>query len=199
MRTMTDEELDSVAYLEGSDFSKQRTKEVYDMNTNSDRNVEWGECTTGNLDSDAKGSGARKSAGKAQLDLIPVRYWLGVWDFYMLSEERRLMHELASWQEGHTSAYEVMSLFTDKELTGAAKVLAFGAEKYKAWNWAKGMMWSVPTGCILRHMQAIVDDELIDGDSGEAHWSHVVCNVMMLAWYEVHYSEGDDRPPMFRT
>jgi len=199
MRDMTNEELDNVAYLEGSDFSKQRTQEVYDMGTNSDRNVAWQKCTTGNLDSDDKGSGARKSAGKAQLDLIPIRYWLGAWDFYLVSEERTFMQELASWQERHTSAYELMGLFSYKELAGAAKVLAFGAKKYKAWNWAKGMPWSVPTGCILRHMQAIVDDELLDAESGEEHWMHVVCNVMMLAWYEVHYSEGDDRPPVFRT
>ena len=157
------------------------------------------EVTVGDLSSDEQGSGARKSEGKIALDLIPVRYWLQMWSRQLSVKEMGLVHAFAEWQERVGTAYEMMNCFKAEDLIGASKVLTYGADKYRAWNWAKGMPYSVPTGCILRHLEAIARGDLIDDESGESHWSHVVCNVMMLAWYEIHYTEGDDRPPVYRS
>lgn len=108
----------------------------------------------GDVNSDAKGSGARYNADKPDLSLIPL---------VTLEEE--------------------------------ARVWMYGAKKYKAWNWAKGMDWSVPYACALRHLSAWQKGEEIDPESGESHLAHVMCNIRMLMLYSKTYKEGDNRPP----
>lgn len=157
------------------------------------------EVAVGDLNSDAKGSGARKNAGKPQLDLIPVRFWRECWRNNMKqdSELAVILRSLQDWQEGDTEEiHYVFNYITPGAMADAVKVLEFGAQKYKAWNWAKGMDWSVPTGCILRHARKIVEGEEIDGESHLPHMGHIVANVIMLAWYATYYQEGDDRPPV---
>lgn len=80
-------------------------------------------------------------------------------------------------------------------LEGAARVFEVGAKKYAPWNWAKGMPWSVPYACLMRHMEAWYRGEDVDPETGQSHISHAMCNLIMLAHYERFYTEGDDRPP----
>jgi len=79
-------------------------------------------------------------------------------------------------------------------LEDEARVWAYGKRKYAAWNWAKGMQWSVPLGCIMRHLAAWQRGEDIDPESGLPHLAHVSCNVRMLTLYAKTFQEGDDRP-----
>lgn len=88
-------------------------------------------------------------------------------------------------------AMELIPLCT---LEGEARVWAYGAKKYAAWNWAKGMPWSVPLGCLLRHLSAFQRGEDIDPESGLPHLDHIACNVRMLKLFSLNYPEGDDRP-----
>ncbi len=108
----------------------------------------------GDVNSDAKGSGARFNGGKADLSLIPLA-----------------------------------------TLEDEARVWMYGKEKYAAWNWAKGMPWSVPLACALRHISAFQAGEDIDAESGQPHLAHAMCNLRMLTLYAKTYPEGDDRPP----
>ena len=108
----------------------------------------------GDINSDAKGSGARYNGGKADLSLIPLA-----------------------------------------TLEDEARVWMYGKEKYAAWNWAKGMPWSVPLACALRHISAFQAGEDIDAESGQPHLAHAMCNLRMLTLYAKTYPEGDDRPP----
>jgi hypothetical protein len=108
----------------------------------------------GDVNSDARGSGARYNAGKADLSLIPL---------CTLEDE--------------------------------AKVWMYGKQKYAAWNWAKGMDWSVPLACALRHIAAWQRGEELDAESGLPHLAHAMCNLRMLTLYAKTYPEGDDRPP----
>ena len=80
------------------------------------------------------------------------------------------------------------------DLTGSVNVFEYGARKYAAWNWAKGMPWSVPLGCALRHIDADLSGELYDYESGETHMAHAISNVVMLDYFLNTYPEGDDRP-----
>ena len=80
-------------------------------------------------------------------------------------------------------------------LEGTVRVWMYGAKKYAAWNWAKGMAWSVPYACALRHLISWYRGEEVDPESGESHLDHVICNIMMLKQFEESYREGDDRPP----
>jgi hypothetical protein len=80
-----------------------------------------------------------------------------------------------------------------------AAVFDYGRKKYATWNWAKGMPWSVPMACAVRHCLAILRGEENDPESGLPHRGHVACNLVMLAQYEHTYLEGDDRPSILRA
>lgn len=84
-------------------------------------------------------------------------------------------------------------------LEEVVRVWEYGAKKYAAWNWAKGMPWSVPYSCMVRHARAWWwNGERNDPESGYSHLAHIICNVMMLMHFETKYKEGDDRPKEFR-
>lgn len=80
-------------------------------------------------------------------------------------------------------------------LAGAARVFMAGIYKYAEWNWAKGMRWSVPMDCVLRHLAKwwwLGEDN--DPETGEHHLDYVICNLLMLKHYSIAFKEGDDRP-----
>jgi hypothetical protein len=107
----------------------------------------------GDVNSNAKGSGARFNDDKADFSLIPL---------CTLEEE--------------------------------ARVWSYGKKKYAAWNWAKGMDWSVPYACLMRHMAAWQRGEDNDPETGFSHLAHAMCNLRMLTLYSSTYTAGDDRP-----
>jgi hypothetical protein len=72
-------------------------------------------------------------------------------------------------------------------------VLGFGARKYAAWNWAKGMAWSRPYGALLRHVIAWAGGEDLDPESGEHHLDHAACELMFMRAYAEHKIGTDDR------
>lgn len=154
--------------------------------------------SVGDVNSTERGSGARFNDGKPPLHLIPAGV-LALWETATCGgqdvredDASDFLDQLASWQKGQTAAGELLKFVSLKGLEEAAFVFAYGAQKYAAWNWAKGMPWSVPLGCILRHhLTPRAEDE----ESGRLHWGHVVCNIIMLVHFEDHYPEGDDRPP----
>lgn len=165
------------------------------------RDAEEG-VVVGSLESMEKGSGARKNAGKAQLDLVPVEFWYARWSWLTGDDELlSMLSTLQEFQEGDTRAihHYLATECPDEWMDEAVKVLEFGAKKYAAWNWACGMDWSVCIGCALRHTKAIVDGEEIDPDSGLKHYGHIVCNLIFLAYFVDHYPEGDDRPPRYES
>lgn len=83
-------------------------------------------------------------------------------------------------------------------LAGATRVFQKATTRpvnpYPKWNWAKGMQWSVPYDCALRHLDAWYRGEERDPDTGESHLAHAMCNLLMLIHYADTYTEGDDRP-----
>lgn len=107
----------------------------------------------GDVNSNARGSGARYNNNKPDLSLIPL---------CTLEDE--------------------------------ARVWMYGKQKYAAWNWAKGMDWSIPLACALRHLAAWQKGEENDPESGLPHLAHAMCNLRMLTLYSKTFPEGDDRP-----
>lgn len=75
-----------------------------------------------------------------------------------------------------------------------ARVFDYGRKKYAEWNWAKGMDWSIPYACMLRHLSKWHQGEDIDEESGLPHLAHAMCNMVMLSTYAKTYPEGDNRP-----
>jgi hypothetical protein len=73
-------------------------------------------------------------------------------------------------------------------------VLAFGAEKYSAWNWQKGIPISRLVAAALRHLVAYSAGETYDAESDRNHLGHIGCCLMFAMWMERHRPELDDRP-----
>lgn len=87
-----------------------------------------------------------------------------------------------------------LSLIPLCTLEDEARVWMYGEAKYKRYNWMKGMAWSVPLACALRHLAAFQKGEDIDPESGQPHIAHAMCNLRMLTLYATTFKEGDDRP-----
>lgn len=166
----------------------------------------------GSIHATEKGSGARYNADKPPLHYIPIHVWHAFlldeqqWevpedaahspvDGGKLDEYEDLLEMLAKFQAREAAAAELLGTFSPEEIAEGAWVFEYGANKYAGWNWAKGMAWSIPIGCIMRHLDAVFRGEEYDEESGRKHVGHVVCNIVMLAHYEQYYPEGDDRPP----
>jgi hypothetical protein len=162
----------------------------------------------GDLQSQAPGSGARYNLGKPPMETIPV--WIiaaghGV-KFGAPTEQVEaydLLHHLARWQRGERSMCEVLPWCAPEAWEEAAQVFHHVTTRpvkpYPMWNWAKGMPWSVPTACAVRHLLAILRGEDLDPETGLPHRGHAMCNLIMLAQYEKTYREGDDRPAFLRS
>lgn len=87
-----------------------------------------------------------------------------------------------------------LSLIPLNTLFDEARVWEYGKKKYKEWNWVKGMSWSVPYACMIRHMAAWQNGEENDEESGLPHLAHAMCNLRMLTLFAKNYKEGDNRP-----
>jgi len=158
------------------------------------------EMAVGDVNSQEKGSGARANGGKPRMDLIPLRITVEALRTSLNPYEIKVLEYVAQFEEGDDAAIWRALRFIGEidggvDIKEAAHVLEYGANKYAAWNWLCGMPWSVPLGCIGRHVLAIADDEERDEESGRGHWGHVVCNIIMLAMFTRVYTDGDDRPP----
>lgn len=87
-----------------------------------------------------------------------------------------------------------MDLLDPSFTIGVAKVLTFGANKYEANNWRKGIQFSRLISAIHRHLAAIQQGEFIDPESGEPHVYHIGCNIMFLGWMMENKPELNDLP-----
>jgi hypothetical protein len=155
----------------------------------------------GDVNSSAKGSGARYNAGKAPYELIPLKL---IAESYLVMGDMEgepwhaaiALDHLGDFQaRGHVnSLYHAMRELGLASWEDCAKVFDYGRGKYKEWNWAKGMAWSVPIACAARHLLAIIRGEENDPESGLRHRGHVLCNLVMLLTFTETYLEGDDRP-----
>lgn len=156
----------------------------------------------GDVTSNTAGSGARYNTGKPRLDLIPgqilAAYTTDVPVAPAAGSARAAMNALGLFQTGADRSpgplLEAIRWLDEdgQAMADAARVFEYGLKKYAAWNWAKGMPWSVPVGCALRHLVALARGEADDAESGLPHRGHAVCNLIMLLWYLDHWAPGND-------
>jgi len=153
----------------------------------------------GDIASKEPGSAARYNSGKPPMELVPVSLisltvdgHLGIMLSYLGSWQKKDGDDddnLSSAVEHLIRQYGVKFCWEE-----CARVFDYGRQKYAEWNWTKGMKWSVPMACIVRHVLKIVDGREIDEESGRHHVGHIMCNLVMLQHYAYNYPEGDDRP-----
>ncbi len=79
-------------------------------------------------------------------------------------------------------------------------ILQFGAKKYDARNWEKGMLWSRPYAATRRHLlnwfarRDFGHGPGKDKDSGYSDLWHAATNIAFLISYEARSTGTDDRP-----
>jgi len=93
----------------------------------------------------------------------------------------------------HDSGKPQMDLLSPIAMEGTASILTFGAKKYAAHNWRKGMLWSRSIASLMRHLFKFIGGEDTDPESGLPHIDHVACNAMFLQEYFRTHKELDDR------
>jgi len=81
-------------------------------------------------------------------------------------------------------------------LWGVGRALGYGAKKYAANNWRRGMAWNEPASALLRHFMAWLEGEDIDPESGLHHLDSVGANLAFLMHMiaDERYKHLDDRP-----
>lgn len=78
-------------------------------------------------------------------------------------------------------------------LEQVASVLGFGAKKYAAHNWRKGLQQSRLIGAALRHLHAHNSGEDLDPESGLPHLAHASCCLMFATGMMATRPDMDDR------
>lgn len=76
-----------------------------------------------------------------------------------------------------------MSLVPYDGVVEVARVLEFGASKYDAHNWRKGLPFSQTIDSIERHVGAFKNGEDLDLESNLSHMAHVATNALFLLQY----------------
>lgn len=98
-----------------------------------------------------------------------------------------------------------LELFPGDALVAIAWVLTYGAKKYTARNWEKGISWGRVYGALMRHLWAWWQGKAptkesflfgeVDGDTQFSHLWHAGCCIIFLITYEARgMKEFDDRP-----
>ncbi len=89
-----------------------------------------------------------------------------------------------------------LDLIPPEAIEGEARVLAFGAKKYAAHNWKKGLPYAEVLAAIDRHSLAIKKGEDRDPETGELHTWHIKCEASFLGYFMTRpdlYMEFDNR------
>lgn len=85
------------------------------------------------------------------------------------------------------------SLVPQSALVPMVRVLEFGAKKYDAHNWQKGLKVTEICESMKRHLDDFMEGIDVDPESGESHVGHMQCNLLFLSWMLQHRPDMDDR------
>ena len=93
----------------------------------------------------------------------------------------------------HDNGKPPLSLLPRDALEGAARVLAFGRDKYGADNWRGGFAWRRLLDAALRHVVAFADGEDLDPETHLPHIDHALCCLLFLSTHAKRGLGTDDR------
>ena len=74
-----------------------------------------------------------------------------------------------------------------------ANIFTFGAKKYGAYNWVKGLSIRETCESLKRHLDAFMEGEDDDPESKLSHIGHIQCNALFLSWMMENRKDLDDR------
>lgn len=87
----------------------------------------------------------------------------------------------------------LLELLDPQFIEGVGRILTFGAKKYSAHNWRKGLKTCRTIGAALRHIFAWLRGEDNDPETGENHLLHAGCEIMFTYWTVINRKSLDDR------
>lgn len=93
----------------------------------------------------------------------------------------------------HDSGKEPIWLLPKSALLEVTRVLAFGAKKYDAWDWAAGMDYSRLLSASQRHIWAFEEGQDKDPETNLSHLAHAICCLLFLLTYTITKTGRDDR------
>lgn len=76
-----------------------------------------------------------------------------------------------------------LDLVPPQSVAAIAEVLGFGARKYEAHNWMRGLSWSQVVAGVKRHIASFEVGEETDAESGLPHLAHALCGLVFIHWY----------------
>lgn len=95
---------------------------------------------------------------------------------HKLNIPHKVMGDFMKFDEGKPR----MSLVPASLNLEVARVLTYGAKKYKADNWRKVESLERYLDALERHLAAYKSGELVDPESGIEHIAHIACNAAFL-------------------
>lgn len=108
-----------------------------------------------------------------------------------MCNDTAIRHDKAMKYDGEKVRLDLLPV---APLLGVGKVLTFGAQKYGARNWEKGLDWSRCYAAALRHLFAWWSGETFDNETQLNHLDHAICELMFLREFAETHPELDDRP-----
>ena len=85
------------------------------------------------------------------------------------------------------------SLVPQSALIPMVEVLEFGANKYSAFNWMKGLSVTEICESLKRHLDSFMEGQDNDVESTLSHIGHIQCNALFLSWMMQNRRDMDDR------
>ena len=88
----------------------------------------------------------------------------------------------------------IVGLMPPRAILEIARVMTFGATKYDAYNWCKGLKYVRLYSAAQRHLLSWLAGNDNDDETGISHLAHACCNLMMILEFEVNgRTDLDDR------
>jgi len=87
----------------------------------------------------------------------------------------------------------MLHLVPEEAIIGAAEGFMYGAGKYGAFNYKKGLTYTDLTDSLRRHTLALLMGEDIDEESGLHHTKLILANASMLEWMRCNRPDMDNR------
>lgn len=86
------------------------------------------------------------------------------------------------------------TMLTIEMIELVSRVRMMGAKKYGRDNFKLGFKYTRSLAAALRHLQAFLNGEDNDPESGLLHLGHAICAVEHCIYDYTHHKENDDRP-----
>jgi hypothetical protein len=93
----------------------------------------------------------------------------------------------------HDSEKNMLQLLPLGALEAIGEVFTYGATKYGANNWRKGLPWSRLLGALLRHIFSFAQRKDTDEETKKLHLAHAGCCLLMLLESQTKKIGEDDR------